>query len=113
MVKKDQSAVGLSPSAVETHPSRIMDKLALPSTADVVDARHYSRVVYTRFSSNECCNVGLWELEAISVLAGPQLRAVQIPECPNVCLPTGRRPPANDRSVQCKFRRVTLVQSLD
>ncbi len=34
-------------------------------------------------------------------------------ECPNVCLPTGCHPPANDRSVQCKFRRVTLVQSLD
>jgi hypothetical protein len=27
------------------------------------------------FSSNECCDVGLSELEAMSVLAGPRLRA--------------------------------------
>jgi hypothetical protein len=27
------------------------------------------------FSSNECCDVGFSELEAISVLAGPRLRA--------------------------------------
>jgi len=37
---------------------------------------------------------------------------VQIPECLNVCLPTGAHPPANDRLVQCKFRRVRLAQSL-
>src|SRR6266478_4695979 len=30
---------------------------------------------YTRFSPNECCDVGLSELEAMSVLAGPRLRA--------------------------------------
>src|SRR6266699_5523396 len=29
----------------------------------------------TRFSSNECCDVGLSELEAMSTLAGPRLRA--------------------------------------
>src|SRR6266481_132908 len=28
-----------------------------------------------RFSSNECCDVGLSEFEAMSVLAGPRLRA--------------------------------------
>ncbi len=30
---------------------------------------------YTRFSSNESCHVGLSELEAMSLLAGPRLRA--------------------------------------
>src|SRR5229473_1167415 len=39
------------------------------------DARQYSRTEYTRFSSNECCDVGLSEFEAMSVLAGPRLRA--------------------------------------
>ena len=29
---------------------------------------------YTRFSSNECCDVGLSELEAMSALPGPRLR---------------------------------------
>jgi hypothetical protein len=28
-----------------------------------------------QFSSNECCDVGLSEFEAISALAGPRLRA--------------------------------------
>src|SRR5467141_4106861 len=36
---------------------------------------HYSRTEYTRFSSNECCDVGLSELEAMSVRAGPRLLA--------------------------------------
>jgi hypothetical protein len=36
---------------------------------------HYSRTEYTRFSSNECFDVGLSELEAMSVLAGPRLLA--------------------------------------
>src|SRR6266513_541360 len=36
---------------------------------------HYSRTEYTRFSSDECCDVGLSELEAMSVRAGPRLLA--------------------------------------
>src|SRR4029077_4376053 len=38
------------------------------------DVRHDSRTEYTRFSSNQCCDVGLSELGAMSVLAGPRLR---------------------------------------
>jgi len=36
---------------------------------------HYSKTEYTRFSTNECCDVGLSELEAMSVRAGPRLLA--------------------------------------
>ena len=53
-----------------------MDALIRISFRNESDAmREITAEEYTRFSSNESCHVGLWELEAMSLLAGPRLRA--------------------------------------